>query len=253
MTLIIGILCSDGIVMASDSASTDLDTGTKQPSDQKIVPYPQQHMIFGGSGDVGLIQKIQDRLGKLPYQKDPNKFRKELKNLICEELKESNKLHVPYPSQSYNSPPIAICILAGFLEEGPFLLEFERDGRDTDYGRKELGGFVAIGSGKPWALALFRPHLSNTRMVQEAKVISYRILSDAIALASYGLAEPINMFCINNKGKISKIENDEKHILNQTCELWRRLESETLSKALTPNTELSIPENIPDMESTKKS
>jgi hypothetical protein len=62
MTLIVAIGCSDGVVLASDSCSTDLDNRTKQPVD-KIKRIPGQAILWGGSGSGGLIDRIGEELG----------------------------------------------------------------------------------------------------------------------------------------------------------------------------------------------
>jgi len=57
MTLIVALGCTDGIVMGADSASSDSVSGTKQPV-IKIQQIGRHTILCGGSGDVGLIQKL---------------------------------------------------------------------------------------------------------------------------------------------------------------------------------------------------
>lgn len=231
MTLITGVICSNGIVIASDSASTDPDSFTKQPSENKIVIINQNKMVFGGSGDVGLIQKIVASLNQTINQREIIKLRKELKTKICTELSESNKAFVLHPTAKSNAP-LVVCMVAGFTNGKPYLLEFDFNGTDTDY--TNLQGFLAIGSGKPWAQAYFRPYLHHPRNIDQAKVISYRIVSDAISLSSGGLSEPIHIVSIESNGNIVKSDDSDLKAIRDTCGIWRQIDSESLTKALNP-------------------
>jgi len=61
MTLIVGIVCQDGVVLAADSATSDIEAQTKQPT-EKIRRLGHQKIFYGGSGDYGLVQKIEEAL-----------------------------------------------------------------------------------------------------------------------------------------------------------------------------------------------
>jgi proteasome beta subunit len=247
MTLIVAIGCTDGIVMGADSASTDLGSGTKQPS-IKIVRVGNLPILCGGSGDVGLLQKIREGLDLITSLGPKFKVtRQALKRVIVPELREARDNHVAQNLQGFNIPPIASCLF-GCVQGGlPFILEIELDGRDTVYD-KNLGSFAAIGSGKPLAQAIFRPHLNTPRDLNLGKIFAYRILDDAIELAASGLARPIHLYTINLSGKIEKIENGALQKLGEDCELWRQLERDALGRFLAPEPPEEGPINVPEPE-----
>jgi 20S proteasome alpha/beta subunit len=244
MTLIVAIGCSDGIVMGADSASTDIGSGTKQSS-IKIAQVGNLPILCGGSGDVGLLQKIREGLDLITSLGQKFKVtRQSLKRVIVPELKEARDTHVAQNLQGFNIPPIASCLF-GCVQGGlPFILEVELDGRDTMYD-KNLGSFAAIGSGKPLAQAIFRPHLNTPRDLNLGKIFAYRILDDSIELAASGLARPIHLYTIDLSGKIEKIENGDLKKLGEDCELWRQLERDALGEFLSPSQpeteEISLP------------
>jgi 20S proteasome alpha/beta subunit len=148
----------------------------------------------------------------------------------------------------FNTPPIAILLFAGVFDDKPWILEIERDGRDTLYD-KRLGEFAAIGSGKPWAEAILRPRLKTERHLELGKVFAYRTLKDSIDLAAAGLAEPIRMFTISADKEGTHIDNNELKGLEETCDTWRELEKETVGALLAPNAQGdSEPLQIPEPE-----
>ncbi|MBI4480043.1 MAG: hypothetical protein HY651_08485 [Acidobacteria bacterium] len=232
MTLILAIKCSDGIVIAADSASSDLDAGTKQPT-EKIKKLGNHTIVYGGSGDVGLLQKLGDAVNGLNTTTSIKRIRQELKKLAVPELKDSAELHVRYPRQGFHEPPEAILLFAGVTARTPWILEIEKDGRDTIYG-DDLGNFAAIGSGKPLAQAIFRPHLKSQRDLNLGKIFAYRVIDDAIELSVMGLCHPIHISTIDLDGTILKVEAAELQALRTQCELWRSVEREALGRVLAP-------------------
>jgi len=232
VTLIAGFVCSDGIVLAADSASSDSDTFTKQPT-TKIKRLGNQRMLYGGSGDVGLIQKIDQALDGFTIPGNMKRVRQDLRQRIVPELQEAARFHAPYPAQGYNVPPSASFLFAFACAGQPCLLEIEKDGRDTIYGAT-LGNFAAIGSGKPWAQAIFRPFLFKERNIELGKVFAYRVLHDAIDLASYGLAAPVRIWTLPTAGDPSLVSDEEMGKLQTTREIWQALEAEALGKLLQP-------------------
>lgn len=243
MTLIVAISCKDGVVIACDSASSDVEIGIKQPCD-KIKRIGTLPILFGGSGDVGLLQKFDECLTPLSLKPTLKKTRQDIKALVIPELKQSAELHVPYPQQGFHQPPIAVLLFTGIHNRKPWILEIERDGRDTLYD-EALGDFAAIGSGKPWAQAVFRPHLMTPRDLNLGKIFAFRVLEDSINLAAAFLSKPIFMYTITLDGIVTKVDDDELKRLGLTCETWRELEREAVGSLLAPKSEPVCVEAIP--------
>lgn len=248
MTVVVAIGCTDGVVIAADSATSDPEIGIKQPFSRKIKRIGAMPVLYGGSGDLGLLQKVSQNLEqKLKPCNTLNRLRREIKRLMCEELNESAKLHVPHLQHPiYRNPPDAVLLLVGVLADRPWILEIEKDGRDTMY-NEDLGYFAAIGSGKPWAQAIFRPYLTTERTLDLGKVFAYRVVEDSIDFAAGHLAMPVHVCTISLDGTITEVDQTECRAISDTCETWRELERETVGKLLARPTsgqeeELGIPQ-----------
>jgi len=234
MTLIVAIGCTDGIVMAADSASTDFKTQAKQPA-TKVKPLPGRRILYGGAGDVGVLQKIDASLGA-QVRENAGPFvalRGAIQAAVVAELRRASALHVPQPDPGFRHPPAATLLFGIIYGQQSYLLEVERDGRDTLFG-PEFGNFGAIGSGKALAQALMRPHLLAERDLLTGRVLAYRIVEDAIALAAWGLAEPVRLHTLALDGTVSEIGDFERRELRETCELWRQRERDALALTLAP-------------------
>ncbi|MDQ5870770.1 MAG: hypothetical protein M3547_01005 [Acidobacteriota bacterium] len=241
MTLIVAIGCSDGVILASDSCSTDNENRTKQPVG-KIYRIPGQPILWGGSGDGGLIGLIGESLEGCPARPSLKAARKEFKSRIVPEQREALKDYVPYPN---TQPPSATILLAGFQEGKPWILEVSRSGGDTSYG-EAYGYFAAIGSGGTFAHATFRPHLMKERDLQAGKLHAFRIIDDAIEIAHYGLDRPIQIHTVSADESVVLVPPEELNGIKDTCEIWRNLERETVGRALAPDPNREEPaEEIP--------
>src|SRR2546425_281830 len=132
MTLIAGIVCDDGVVLAAESATSDFESGTKQPT-TKIKRLGAQRVMYAGSGDVGLLQKIDAALTGFIVPPGIKRARQDLRSRIFPALEEGMKFHTPYPQVGLNVPPSAVLLFAFICAGRPCLLEIEKDGRDTLY------------------------------------------------------------------------------------------------------------------------
>lgn len=233
--------------MAADSAASDVTTGLKQPVD-KIFRIGDHAILCGGSGDGGLLQNIETSLidGLVGWPDLRGKCR-QIQHLIVDELRETIGTHVPYPEGGFQAPPAAIMLSAGMHDGKPWILEVERNGGATLFDER-LGNFAAIGSGKPWAEAIFRPHLKRDRDLKLGRIFAYRILKDSIDLAAAGLAEPIRMFTVSKDNEVAQVSAGELKGLEETCDTWRELEGETVGALLAPGIAEESDTRIPDPE-----
>ena len=67
MTLVVGILCQDAVVIGADSAMTFANSRQatiEQPYPNKITII-QDNVIIAGAGEIGLGQRFVETTGKL--------------------------------------------------------------------------------------------------------------------------------------------------------------------------------------------
>lgn len=231
MTLIVALGCSDGAILASDSASTNVEAKVKQKID-KIKSWLQAKMLSGGSGDHGLIQKINDELKKVHTKRSVIDFRKELVSKINPLQKAAIENYVHIPGEE-PKPANAAVLFSAIVGNSPQIIEIDKNGTDTSYD-KELGSFHAIGSGDTYAHTLIKSFRDVPRKIEEGKFLAYRILEDAIDIAHFGLSLPIHISAIYLDGKIVAVDKAEMLALRDSCNTWRELEVELFKDAVTP-------------------
>lgn len=158
MTLIVGLKCSDGIVIASDSAATFAAGALRtigQQSVQKVLRV-NDHMLFSATGAIGMAQLIADRLGTLWKE---NAFSKTHTAATAMDRigKEIGTLVSPYMQSAQiqrnltGEAGTSLCksLVALPVSKQPHLFQFDFNGAPEEV-TAQLP-FVALGSGQPIA------------------------------------------------------------------------------------------------------
>lgn len=153
MTLIVGIRCSDGVVMASDSAAT-MGAGLLATIGQQHVTKVRKlggAMLFGSSGPVGMSQLICEALeshwSDFKAQRTPEGAMRSVAIAIVDQIKpfmESVKLMRPFGYDIGNC--LCRSLVAMPVKGQGCLFSFDYNGQ-PEQATKELP-FVAIGSGQ---------------------------------------------------------------------------------------------------------
>lgn len=153
MTLIVGLLCSDGVVVGSDSAVTFGDGGRFTIGQQQAekVRVVENSLIYSSTGAVGISQVIAERVGNLWSQRTltgkpeavMDKVGKEIANLVSPYLQTGQFLR-----GMGNDPSASLCksLIAVLISGQPQLFTFDFNGAPEKV-TKEIG-FVSLGSGQ---------------------------------------------------------------------------------------------------------
>lgn len=218
--------------MASDSAATEQD-GTKQTSTK--ITVIREALLFGASGDVATIKKVVDSLEDtsqpLNVSSTFNGLRKEIRKRNRTVLAESRQMFVPF--RNIDAPPTALSLIVGIYQNKPWILELDATNNDTLYD-ESMGSFGAVGSGSPFARALFRQFLDapKPRTRELSKILAYRVMEDSIKIAASGLAEPIHLYEMDLQSRMTQITALDE--IRTTVQLWKNMELETLGRLLAP-------------------
>ncbi len=224
MTLILVLPTRDGIVMASDGQVT---AGMVRATDQKIWPL-NKHCLWAASGELALIQRVEERLRTLP----PDAPLEQLKDRICQIVKQSvtellqldfrtdfllqnpNDLLRLHPgdfvfSECVSSPSVLHVLINGtpeWIKNRPF----------------------ASGSGDLFAYALLQKYQGLDLDMNTGAVLAYKVLEEVIAVGSYGLGPPIDIWQISSNSEIKRLSESEKAALEDASRALRLAEIELL-------------------------
>lgn len=210
MTLIIGYLASDGVVVGADGAATLGTTlgghTVRQPMNKLSVIENQA--ILGVSGSVGVAQRFSESVTELfqnarphPSQRSPTKCADALSDVMrphaLAEMAAAKAAAQALGHGGFIQTATCSALIALPIRIKPHLIEFDEKCSST----LATSGlpFVAVGSGMHNAHA-FLPFLQKLLVgdravrIGEARALVYWTLRHAIEIDPGGVAEPIAMY-----------------------------------------------------------
>jgi 20S proteasome alpha/beta subunit len=222
MTLIVGILCSDGAVVASDGAATLGSLGSPTVRQEvKKLDVLNDKIIVGVSGPVGLGQKIKH---KIDAQWSANDFSSldevQVSSKISEGMREhinpllqTAQLSVPVVGNAVaGSSALSSSIVAMIVKHKPTLMQFDFQAA-SELANNDIP-FISVGSGQPLAdpfLAFIRrifwkDHLPN---LNEGIFAALWTLSHAIEVNPGGVSKPIQVAVLKEEDGGCAVELEE--------------------------------------------
>lgn len=225
MTVEVGILCSDGVVIASDSAATLGDgfsaTTVGQQEVEKIQKLTES-IIFCGSGPAGLSQLIAHKIRNMTInsfnspEEAMNAAGLRIRELVGPYLETASKANMTHAA-------VCLCMLAFPVRHEPCLFSFNPVGL-PEMAKKTLP-FVAIGSGQriadPFLTFLKRLLWDQSRQpsVAEGQFAAMWALKHVIETNPGGVGGTIQLATLTmagNKPKIAFLDKaeSEEHYQN---------------------------------------
>ena len=238
MTLIIGIRCSDGVVIGADSAMTYATSfgrahTIKQKTEKlRLFPEPEARCIVGCSGAVGLAQRFYRIVGSQGFKQlrgAPEVFCKKVSKEAKDDFMETDAFRLT--TQIPNRLSVNFGALMAFAIGNEFhLCEFEVGSIQPEL---KPSGFVTIGSGQQIAdpfLGFLRRVLWPDRepTCSEAVLAVSWTLNHAITLSPGLVDKPLRIAELgrNRKGTV------RAHILGDDRILEHNDNIESAEKAL---------------------
>jgi proteasome beta subunit len=230
LTVVLSIMCADGVVIAADSQITDLDRGMSFPG-QKLHDLGD-HAAWGGSGARGVlvdIEKALDAAAKEVLAAD--EVSHALQELVLPILRRHYDLFISdVPGEDTQGTPSAYLLAAGYSEGKPFIVEINPNGMVSRY---EDIGFHAIGSGAPMAQQA-GALLAHFRMVD--RPVAYGVLGavrviEALSITSPSVGLEIDVARITPDGAYH-LKEKEIDAVRKDVKRWIKAERELLDGLL---------------------
>jgi len=207
MTIIVGVLCEDGVVIGADSAATFV-AGQMKTIKQPInkIDIVESRVIIAGSGAVGLNQRFVEAVDKLSKtreinnEKTPVEIGKLLSKTGIDDFVSTNA-----PKSQYGALVAFPNMAKGHLCELG-ITDFQPELKNEDL------WFVSIGSGQPIVdpfLALmgniFWPE-SRPSTCEDGVILVYWALQHAIEVNPGGINKPIKIAVLQEGKKPNDIK-----------------------------------------------
>lgn len=228
MTLVLAIRCREGVVLASDGQATTDAAGqpTRQPV-RKLFEVAGR-IAWGAAGSLGLQQtlaaELQRREPELLAAMDP---REALARIVIPIQQRALEDFVALPGCV---PPELACIFC-WWDPGarrPAILSIPRTGGDHQLHDR----YSAVGTGDIFAEFAMASvaHLGTAELsLEQAKMVAYKAVSDAISVAAVYLGPPIQMSVVTpGDGAVEVSRADLDGGLSDSVDAWKARQRESL-------------------------
>jgi proteasome beta subunit len=236
VTVVLGLRCAEGLVLATDSQATaQMPGGVPVRMDAPKIDRVGNSIIFGGTGSEGVGQRVKAVLDQQASKMGKNSTRAQIGQLIHSLV---NPLQVQARQAFVQMPGAEIDawggIFCGLASDGLFLMEIDVAGGWQFHDNQP---FTATGSGHAFAhlaVSSVRHHRVDEQGLETAKAIAYRAIENVCLASAYGVGLPVQM-AIATESEVRKLDDEELDELGEFVNLWKRREVETLGE-LAPTT-----------------
>jgi len=226
MTVVLSIVCADGLVLATDSQITDADRGMTYPA-QKLHPLGAT-AAWGGSGSRAVLLDLEKVFASSAAAiLEGEDVGRELQERVLPVLRHHYDTFIPeVPGQETKGGPAAYVLAVGYAHDRPFVVEINPNGMIGHY---EDIGFHAVGSGSALAQqagALLGHFDIRERPVAYGVAAAVRTL-DALARTSASVGDEIDVCRITPEGA-AHLEDDEVDEVRGVVQRWVEAERAVL-------------------------
>ena len=242
MTVVIGMVCSDGVLIATDSQAT---SGNVARPTTKTRTISGAATVWSASGAVYVIEEVEAALREVEQHlrnDGSNKWKRafsvpeletirtDFVDVVKQAMESCYKAVLPgiiVPGMTpgvlpYSQHPFATDLLfAGMGNDSKFLLEVACDGQlnwHTD------SGFVAIGSGGEFAtvaMELMKPYLTEGPLDLElGQIVAYRTIETTCDVSAGLVGGPVQI-AIANGGGSRVLDRAEVDQIQDLVRVWK--------------------------------
>lgn len=240
MTVAIGLVCKDGVLVAADSMGSEVSIATVS---RKVRPFAKAPCIWTASGSVYVMEEAIPELHKLDSNgpdssplscltaPDLGALRNQLKNAIHKSMKTayaSALSATPLPAGLVPPAFATTFLMLGYAQGTPWFLEFAPDGQINWHTES---GYYATGSGGPFAtvaLGLMQHYVKSELSLEDGKLLAFRTIQTTIEVSSGGVGPPVQIAVCDDSGP-RVLGDAEMNAVADSVERWKTLESDSLT------------------------
>jgi proteasome beta subunit len=222
MTLILAIPTSEGILFASDGQVT---SGEIRFSGQKLYEL-NTNCAWAASGELALIQRVHEVIGGVSADQPLDRLRDELATAIKQCV--NSLLQLDFRTPFFVGRHEALLS----LHPGDFVFVEARTQPKilhiTSHGTPEwIHRPFATGSGAVFAYALLRKYQGIQLSMDQATLLAFKVIQEAIDVGAYGLGPPIEVRQVLPSG-LRSLDEPEIAALNDAAGQLRDSEIQLL-------------------------
>lgn len=226
MTVVLSVICADGVVVAADTQITDSGHGVSYPA-RKLHALGDR-AAWGGSGARSVLADVERRFDESATAiLESDDIGHALQEQVLPVLRHHYEHFIEeVPGEDSTGSPSAYVLAAGYTDGRAWIFEINPNGMVSRY---EDIGFHAIGSGAPMAqqAGALLSHFDMTEREVDYGVAALVRVLDALSLTSPSVGGPLNICRITADGA-EHLDDDEIVAMRKYVERWEEMEQKAL-------------------------
>lgn len=241
MTVIIGLNCTDGVLLASDSMGSSGKIATTVPKARIMKGHP---IIWGMSGSAFVIQQTEHAVQKLERNGQAKPTAQKLAQKVRETIIEAQEIPVTPPGGDERDRQRHISealILDWTPKTAGSIIHIPDDLAPMDCRNRP---FVAIGSGHEFAATIYETlshHLSEPLRLDQACLFAYRAIATVCRVSSWGVGLPVQIAIANSQGA-KLLGSQELEQLEDGVQRWLASDAENFRTEGSPQPAGRLPQ-----------
>lgn len=234
MTVAIGLVCSDGVLVAADSMGHSNNIAVPMVKVRGLTNAPAVWTL-AGSGYVG--QEVERHVARMDHEwrdgapdcwtvPDAAGVRDELAVRLRPVVRDAYEALVTPPGEKPARHGSEF-IFAGWGPDGPYMHQVHADLSISSHDRHPM---ATIGTGHEFAAvarALMDHHLTTPPTLHLGKLLAYRTIESVCEVSSWGVALPVQLAVADRDGA-RVLDEAEIEEVGMAVERWKELEREAL-------------------------
>jgi 20S proteasome alpha/beta subunit len=256
MTVAIGLVCSDGVLVAADSMAS---MGHTAAFVSKVHSFPSASLVWVGSGSVYVLEEIEAALTRQltgtelskVNRGDRDAIRNGLGRTVTGALKKCYESALPFGMNqgdgSGKHPFSSEVMLLGWSSGKPWFLEVSSDG---GMNWKDGQGFSSIGSGGEFATvahSIVKHHYTPDFDLEVGLMLAYRVIQSTCEVSSMFVGGPVNLAVASDAGA-RNLTDDEVNKIDSQVEGWKAVERDALRDLRVPIADQVETSELPTLE-----
>lgn len=259
MTVAMGLVCSDGVLVAADSMGSAQRVSVHA---QKVQTCSALPMVWTAAGSIYVIEEVEKAIRDLDRQAaetpkvgrhfaDANleSIRTQLEGCVRPVMKRcyENALLPQTAYQAGQHPFRSDFLFLGWSQGTPFFLEFSGDGQLNWHTSRKFG---AVGSGFEFATvasALLTNYLEGEPLTVDLGLqLAWRTIDTVCEVSTALVGRPVQLAVVDENGP-RVLDQSEVVGVKESVLAWKQIEAETLSRQV-PEATAHEPESPPSID-----
>jgi proteasome beta subunit len=236
VTVAIGLVCKDGVIVASDSMATTAQQTAVETV--KVQAFSNNPVIWTSSGSVYVKEeveaeirlKLDDQAHDMFTEPQTLLLRKKLREVVHSAVRKcytSALSTAPWPAGQIAASFITDFMFLGYANGTPWFLEIDMQGQVNWHTKPR---FYAIGSGGTFASvchALMKHYIVDDLLLEHGKQLAYRAIETTCDVSSGGVGPPVQIAVVDEHGP-SVLTQDEVRKIEAAVARWKELEADPI-------------------------